>query len=150
MNSSVPKVILIEEQAVEKKVSFYFTSLIVGTLVIFLGLWVVSALLFYLGKASTSIGGPSLELPLIIWYILTFVMLITLLLIISGLINHVKRRVRFDFENQIVEELDTDSRVVISIPFKDLTFIKIEEHKIESTGRGRMTKYKKVDNKQLK
>jgi len=131
MNSSANE-ILIEEQAVEKKVSFYFTSLIVGTIVIFLGLWIVSALLFYLGKLSESIGGPSLELPLIIWYILTIIMMLTLLLIISGLINHVKRRVRFDFANQKVEELDTDSRVVLSIPFDNLTFIKIEEHRIET------------------
>jgi len=132
MNSSAPNEILIEEKAVEKKISFYFTSLIVGTIVIFIGIWIVSALLYYLGKLSESIGGPSLELPEIIWYILAFVMLLTLLMIISGLINHVKRRVRFDFANQKIEELDTDNRIVLSIPFKDLTFIKIEEHKIES------------------
>jgi hypothetical protein len=132
MNSSVPNEILIEEKAVEKKVSFYFASLIIGTIVIFLGLWIVSALLYYLGKFSLSIGGPSLELPPIIWSILAFVMLLTLLMLISGIINHVKRRVRFDFANQKVEELDTENRVVLSIPFEDLSFIKIEEHKIES------------------
>ena len=132
MNSSTPNEILIEEQAVEKKVSFYFTSLVIGSLLIYLGLWIVGAFLYYLGKLSVSIGGPSLELPLLIWYVIGFVLLLTLLLIISGLINHVKRRVRFDFANQKIEELDTDDRIVLSIPFKDLTFIKIEEHKIES------------------
>jgi len=91
MNSSAPNEILIEEKAVEKKISFYFTSLIVGTIVIFIGIWIVSALLYYLGKLSESIGGPSLELPEIIWYILAFVMLLTLLTLKKYLLFHLRK-----------------------------------------------------------
>ena len=117
MTSSNSNEILIEEQAVEKKVSFYFTSLILGTFVIFIGLWLISALLYYVGNLSESMGGPGLEMPIEIWYLMAFILLLTLLLLISGIINHVKRRVRFNLGEQVVEELDADNRVVFVTAF---------------------------------